>query len=103
MKKPSPIDVTGVVVIGVITGTTVANLASHDVGVITLVTVALAMLSSGGYLLAAIAQGIATEVYRCSAQGCTVEIRATRNHAPERLAVLREMATDHSRHGTAVA
>lgn len=101
MKKPNPVDAAGVVVICVATGATVVNLASHDVGALTLVTVTLAMLSSGGYLLAAIVKGMTTEVYRCSAQGCAVEIRATRNHTAERLAVLREMATDHGRHGSA--
>jgi hypothetical protein len=100
MKKPNLVDVTGVVAIGVATGTTVSNLASHDVGALALVTVTLAMLSSGGYLLAAVAKGMTTEVYRCTAEGCSVEIRATRNHSPERLTALREMATDHSRHAT---
>lgn len=103
MKKLSPVDVTGVVAIGSITGATVANLASHDVGVLTLVTVALSMLSSAGWLLLAIAKGATTEVYRCSAEGCSVEVRASRNHSPERLSVLRHMATDHSRHGSAGA
>jgi hypothetical protein len=103
MKKPSPVDVTGVVAIGAITGATVANLANHDVGVLVILAVALSMLSSGGTLLGLIAKAATTEVYRCSAQGCTVEIRATRNHSPERLAVLRDMATDHSRHGSAGA
>lgn len=103
MKKPSPVDVTGVVAIGAITGATVVNLAKHDVGVLAILTVALSMLSAGGTLLGLMTKALTTEVYRCSAQGCSVEIRATRNHSPERLAVLREMATDHSRHGSAGA
>lgn len=100
MKKPSPVDVTAVAVTGSIAGATVANLVKHDVGVLVILAVALSMLSAGGTLLGLIVKGMTTEVYRCSTQGCTVEIRATRNHSPERLAVLREMATDHSRHGT---
>ena len=103
MKKPSPVDVTGVVAIGSIAGATVANLASHDVGVLVILAVALSMLSAGGTLLGLIAKAATTEVYRCSVQGCTVEIRATHNHSPERLAVLRDMATDHARHGSAGA
>jgi hypothetical protein len=100
MKKPSPVDVTGVVAIGSITGATVANLARHDVGVLVIMAVALSMLSSGGWLLMVLTKGLTTEVYRCSVEGCSVEIRATRNHTPERLAVLRDMATDHTRHGS---
>lgn len=101
MRKLIPGEVAGVVVIGVITGSTVANLGAHGVGALTLVTVALSMLSSGGWLLAAVTKGATTQVYRCSVEGCTVEIRATRNHSPARLAVLRDMATDHTGHGSA--
>jgi hypothetical protein len=99
MKKPSPVDVTGVVAVGSIAGAIVGNLIRHDVSVLVIMTVAFSMLSSGGWLLLIMARGLTTEVYRCSVEGCTVEIRAARNHGPERLAVLREMATDHSRHG----
>ena len=98
MKKPHPIDVIGGVASAVVAGTTAARLADHGVGVLTILAVALSMLSTGLMLTAQFAKAATTEVYRCSAQGCTVEIRATRNHSPERLAVLREMATDHARH-----
>jgi len=101
MKKPSPVDVTAVAAIGSITGATVANLARHDVSVLVLLIVALSMLSSAGWLLLTFAKGATTETYRCATPGCNVEIRATRNHSPERLTALREMATDHSRHGSA--
>jgi hypothetical protein len=101
MKKPNLVDVAGVVATGAITGATVANLARHDVGALVIMTVVFSMLSSGGWLLLAIAKGRTVEVYRCSVKGCSVEIRATRNHPPERLTVLRDMVTDHSGHGSA--
>ncbi|WP_282790894.1 hypothetical protein [Streptomyces sp. CC224B] len=99
---PHPVELIGGATTAVITGSTVVELADHDVGVLSTLTVAFAMLSAGVTLTERVAQAVTTEVYRCSVQTCSVEIRATRNHAPERLAVLREMATDHSRHGTAV-
>ncbi|KOU62076.1 hypothetical protein ADK57_25940 [Streptomyces sp. MMG1533] len=101
MKKPHIIEAIGGAATAVLTGTTAVNLAGHDVGLLTILAVALSMLSTGLTLTGQITKAATTEAYRCSAQGCTVEIRATRNHAPERLAVLREMATDHSRHGSA--
>ncbi|OQQ12997.1 hypothetical protein B0675_39970 [Streptomyces sp. M41(2017)] len=101
MKKLNPAEVAGGAVISVTTGVTVANLAVHDVGALTLVTVALSMLSSGIWLLMAVMKGVTTQVYRCSVEGCAVEIRATRNHTQARLAVLEGMATDHTSHGSA--
>jgi len=101
MKKPHPIDVIGGIATAAVAGATAATLADHDVGVLTILAVALSMLSTGLMITAQFAKAATTEVYRCSAQGCAVEIRATRNHAPERLAVLRDVATDHSRHGSA--
>jgi hypothetical protein len=103
MKKPHPIDVIGGVVTAVIVGSTAVRLADHNVGVLTILAVVLSMLSAGLTLTGALVKAATTEAYRCSAQGCTVEIRATRNHSPERLAVLREMATDHARHGATSA
>jgi hypothetical protein len=100
MQKPKPVDVTAVAAIGALTGSTVVNLAEHDVSAIRILIVALSMLSVGGVLLAQIVKDMTTELYQCPVQDCRVEIRATRNHSPERLAVLREMATDHSRHTT---
>lgn len=101
MKKPNPSDVIGGVTTAVITGTVTANLAAHDVSVLPLLSVVLCMLSAGLTLTDRVTKAATTEVYRCSAQGCSVEIRATRNHTPERMAVLRDLATDHNRHGTA--
>jgi hypothetical protein len=100
MKKPHPIDVIGGIVTAVIAGTTAVRLADHGVGVLTILAAALSMLATGLMLTAQVAKAATTEVYRCSAQGCSVEIRATRNHSPDRLAVLRDMATDHGRHGS---
>lgn len=101
MKKPNPVDVIGGIATAVVTGTVAANLADHDVSALILLSVVLSMLSSGLTLTDRVAKAATTKVYRCSAQGCSVEIRATRNHSPERLAVLRDMATDHDRHGSA--
>ncbi|MFJ9101326.1 hypothetical protein ACIRJM_22995 [Streptomyces sp. NPDC102405] len=100
MKKLHPIDVAGAVVTAALTGTTAASLVDHSVSTFVLLTVVLSMLSSGMTLTERVAKAATTELYRCSVEGCTVEIRATRNHAPERLAVLRDMATDHARHGS---
>jgi hypothetical protein len=100
MKKLHPVDVIGAAVTAVVTGTTVARLTDHNVGLLTILAVGLSLLSAGLTLTALIVKAVTTEVYRCSAEGCTVEIRATRNHSPERLAVLRNMATDHGRHGS---
>lgn len=102
MKKPHPIDVAGGIVTAAVTGSVAANLAGHDVSTLVLASVVLSMLSSGLTLTDKVAKAMTTEVYRCTVQGCSVEIRATRNHAPERLAVLRDMATDHGRHGAIV-
>jgi hypothetical protein len=99
MKKPHPVDVVGGVVTALVTGSVAVSLAGHDVSALVLVSVVLSMLSSGLTLTDRVAKAVTTEVYRCTVQGCSVEIRATRNHAPERLAVLRDMATDHDRHG----
>jgi hypothetical protein len=101
MKKPSSVDVIGGIVTAVVVGTVAANLADHEVSVLLLMSVVLSMLSAGLTLTDKVAKAATTEVYRCSVQGCSVEIRATRNDAPERLTVLREMATDHARHGSA--
>jgi hypothetical protein len=101
VKKPHPVDVFGGIVTAVVTGSVAANLADHDVSVLILLSVVLSMLSSGLTLTDRVAKATTTEVYRCSTGGCSVEIRATRNHSPERLAVLRDMATDHARHGSA--
>lgn len=103
MKKPNPVDVIGGIVTAVVTGSVAVSLANHDVSALVLMSVVLSMLSSGLTLTDRVAKAATTEVYRCSAQGCSVEIRATRNHSPERLAVLRDVATDHARHGSAVA
>lgn len=103
MKKPNPVDVIGGVVTAVVTGIVAASLADHDVSSLILLSVICSMLSAGMALTDRVGKSATTEVYRCSAQGCSVEIRATRNHSPERLAVLRDMATDHSRHGSAAA
>ncbi|MFI1485734.1 hypothetical protein [Streptomyces sp. NPDC020747] len=101
MKKPNPVDVIGGIATAVVTGAVAAHLADHDVSTLILLSVVLSMLSSGLTLTDRVAKATTTEVYRCSAQGCSVEIRATRNQSPERLAVLRDMATDHARHGSA--
>lgn len=103
MKKPHPVDVIGGIVTAVVTGSVAANLADNGVGALVVAAVILSMLSSGLTLTDRVAKAATTEVYRCSSEGCSVEIRATRNHAPDRLAVLREMATNHSRHGSAGA
>jgi hypothetical protein len=103
VKKPNPVGAIGGIVTAVVTGTVAANLVDHDVSTLILLSVVLSMLSSGLTLTGKIAKAPTAEVYRCSAEGCTVEIRATRNHSSERLAVLRDVATDHARHGSAVA
>lgn len=101
MKKPHPVDLIGGIVTAVVTGVVAVNLVGHDVSTLVLLSVVLSMLSSGLTLTDRVARAATTEVYRCLAQGCSVEIRATRNHSSERLAVLRDMATDHARHGSA--
>lgn len=100
MKKPNLVDVIGGITTAVVTGAVAANLVDHDLSMLILLSVVLSMLSSGLTLTDRVSKAATTEVYRCSVDGCSVEIRATRNHAPERLAVLRDMATDHARHGS---
>lgn len=103
MRKPSPSDVIGGAVTAVATGTVATHLIGHHVSVLILLAVVGTMISSGLTLAERIAKAGTTEVYRCSVHDCSVEIRATKNHSAEKLASLRDMATDHSRHTTAGA
>ena len=101
MKTPHPIEIVGWVFTSTVTGFTVAEIADHGVSVLILCTVIGAMLSAGTTLTDSFMKARTTELYRCAIEGCSVEIRATRNHTPQRLAVLKDMPTDHPRHGSA--
>lgn len=103
MKKPNLIELAGGAVTATVAGVTADNLADHSVGVLVIVSVVLSMLSSGMWLTGRLAKAETIEVYRCPKQGCTVEIRASRDHSPERLARLRDLAADHGRHEAAGA
>lgn len=101
MKMPHPIEIAGWAVTAAVAGSTAATLTGHGVSVLVVLAVLGSMLSAGMTLTDLIVKAATTEVYRCTAEGCSVEIRATRNHTPERLAVLKDMATNHPRHGSA--
>lgn len=103
MKMPHPIEIVGWAMTVTATGVTVDSLADHGVGVLTMLAVIGSMLSTGMTLTGKFMQAVTTEVYGCAVEGCKVEIRATRNHSAERLAVLKDLAADHHRHGSAGA
>jgi hypothetical protein len=103
MKMPHPIEIVGWVATATVTGFTAESLTDHGVGVLVVLAVMGSMVSAGMTLTDSFVEAATTEVYRCAAEGCSVEIRATRNHSAERLAVLEEMATDHPGHGSAGA
>ncbi|MFJ8929272.1 hypothetical protein ACIRLA_22105 [Streptomyces sp. NPDC102364] len=100
MKMPHPIEAGGFVTTVTVAGFTAESLTDHGVSVLVVLAVLGSMLSAGMTLTDLIVKAATTEVYRCTAEGCQVEIRATRDHTPERLAVLKDMATDHVQHGS---
>lgn len=101
MKKPNLIELAGCSVTAVFTGATADSLADHSVGVFVIVSVVLSMLSSGLTLTDRLAKASTTEAYRCATQGCQVAFQVTRNHPADKRAVLRDLAADHARHGSA--
>lgn len=100
MKMPHRMEIVGWAVTAVVTGSTVATLHEHHVSLLTTLAVFGAMLSAGMTLTGHLVKASTTHVYRCAAEGCSVEIRATDDHTLERLAVLEDLATDHARHGS---
>ncbi|MFJ4200139.1 hypothetical protein ACIP2Y_10980 [Streptomyces sviceus] len=73
------------------------DLADHNVGVSVIVSVVLALLSTGMSLGIQFQKAAATQLFTCPEPGCSVQIRAT-NQPDDRLARLRELATDHTHH-----
>lgn len=76
------------------------DLADHGVGVPTIVSVVLALLSTGLMLGIRFQQAANNvQLFTCP-ERCGVEIRTT-NQPDERVARLRELAADHSQHPAA--
>lgn len=73
------------------------DLADHDVSAFVIVSVILALLSTGLTLGTRFRQAMRTQLFTCPEPGCSVEIRAT-NQPDECIARLRELATDHAGH-----
>ncbi|MFK8850476.1 hypothetical protein [Streptomyces sp. Ac-502] len=74
------------------------QLAEHGVGIAAIVCAVCAVVAAGVALAAQVGQGLRTTVYTCPAKGCRVSIRAV-GTSPEELQRLRDLATDHGKHG----
>ncbi|MGA5363952.1 hypothetical protein [Streptomyces purpurascens] len=76
------------------------DLSEHDVSALVTISVVLVLLHTGLTLGSRFQQATHTQLFTCPEPGCSVEIRST-NHPSERVARLRDLATDHTNHPSA--
>lgn len=100
MQKATITEVGVLVVFGAIAAGLAIQLSDRHVSVSAIVAVVAFTLVAGASLANAIAQSMRTTLYTCPTKGCTVSIRA-RGTSSEELARLRDLATDHAKHGAA--
>ncbi|MEV7980841.1 hypothetical protein ACFY6U_50545 [Streptomyces sp. NPDC013157] len=96
-KMPRPVEAATVVVAAVWAAFIARDLADHGVDTLVIISVVLAVISAGMGLGTRFEQATHSELFVCPEPGCGVEIRAT-NQPDERVARLKELATDHSQH-----
>lgn len=99
MNKATLTETAIVITFGAAAASLATQMNARDVSTLAIVAVIAFTLTTGLSLASQVGQSLRTTLYTCPAKGCTVSIRA-RGTSTTESARLRDLATDHTKHGS---